>query len=242
MSQKEFLMRSLMFVPGHNEKLIQSASKSDADILLLDVEDSVYPLSNKQIARDIIVKTISSGQLQGFDVFVRVNEIESGLLLQDVFQLTIEGIDGFLLSKTNTSEDIVFFNTLLEVIEREKGFPVGTFKIIPILETAASIVNAKEIARASQRIIAIGFGSEDFVSDLQGIRDFGTDVSIFTPRACVAMIARANKLIAIDAAYIHVHDLEGLENHLKKGKVFGYDGMWILHPKQISLVNSNYTP
>jgi len=241
MENVKYLMRSLMFVPGHNEKLILSAAKSSADVILLDVEDSV-PYSIKQTARDSIKKFVSEGTFRDFEVFVRINELESGFLLQDIVQLTIEGVTGFLFSKTNTGTDIIFLDKLLESIERERNFPVGKFKIIPILETAASIVNANEIATASKRIVAIGFGSEDFVSDLEGIRDFDTNTSIFTPRALVAMIARTHNLIPIDAAYIKVHDLVGLEEHLKVSKTLGYAGMWILHPKQNELANKYYSP
>lgn len=242
MEKKEFLMRSLMFVPGHNEKLLVSASKSNADILLFDVEDSVLPDSNKEIARKKIKEYVTSGIYKNFDLFVRINERISGHLLNDVYQLTLEEITGFLYSKTYTKEDIIFFDKLLETIEYEKGFPIGKFKIIPILETAASIINADEIAKASSRVVAIGFGSEDFISDLEGIRDFDESVSIFSARAWVAMVARANKVIPIDAAYIHVHDIEGLEKHLQKGRLLGYAGMWVLHPKQNELANKYYSP
>lgn len=242
MENEKYLMRSLMFVPGHNEKLLLSAAKSHADVILMDVEDSVMPATNKQLARETIKRTIESGSFSNFDVFVRINEIGSGFLLQDILQLTIEGITGFLFSKSNTAEDIVFLDKLLEVVERERGFEVGKFKIIPILETAASVINANEIAQSSRRIIAIGFGSEDFVSDIEGIRDFNTNTSIFTPRAWVAMVARTYNLIPIDAAYIKVHDLEGLEEHLKVGRTLGYAGMWVLHPKQNELANRYYAP
>jgi len=242
MKKNEYLMRSLMFVPGHNEKLQLSASNSKADIILLDVEDSVLPEKNKQAARDLIKKNIETGLFKDFEVFIRVNDIQTGLLLQDVYQLTIPGITGFLLSKTNTADDIIFFDKLLEIIEYEKGYEKGKFKIIPILETAASIVNANEIAKASERNVALGFGSEDFVSDLEGIRDFEEATSIFMPRAWVAMVARTHGLIPIDAAYIHVYDLEGLEKHLKKGRTLGYAGMWVLHPNQNELVNKCYSP
>ena len=242
MKKKNYLMRSLMFVPGHNDKLLISASKSDADVLLFDVEDSVLPDSNKAIARKKIKEHISSGIYKNFELFIRINERISGHLLKDVYDLTLNEITGFLYSKTYTKDDIIFFDKLLETIEYEKGFPIGKFKIIPILETTASVINADEIAKASERVIAVGFGSEDFISDLEGIRDFDESVSIFTPRAWVAMVARANKIIPIDAAYIHVHDLEGLEKHLQKGRLLGYAGMWVLHPKQNELTNKTYSP
>jgi citrate lyase subunit beta / citryl-CoA lyase len=241
MNEKQYLMRSLMFVPGHNEKLLNSAAKSDADVLLLDIEDSVPPL-NKPLARSIIKLYVEQKTFPNHPVFVRLNELSSGYLLQDVLELAIDAIDGFLLSKTNTTQDVEFLDRLLSEIEITSGFQLGKFKIIPILETAASIINANEIAKTSKRIIAIGFGSEDFVSDLGGIRDFDTNVSIFSPRTWVAMVARTHHIIPIDAAYIKVHDLEGLEAHLKVGKTLGYEGMWILHPKQNELSNTYYSP
>ncbi len=242
MSKKDYLMRSLMFVPGHNEKFILNAACSDADVILLDVEDSVMPATNKQLARDNIKRHIEEKTFSGSDVFVRINEFSSGHLLQDIMQLSIEGITGFLLSKANSVEDIVLLDKLLALIEIERGIPLGEFKIIPILETAESIINSNEIAQASKRIIAIGFGSEDYVSDLDGLRDFDTNTSIFAPRAWVAMVARANNLIPIDAAYIKVHDLEGLQKHINVGRTLGYAGMWVLNPKQNKFVNESYAP
>ena len=231
-----------MFVPGHNLKLLDSASRSNADALLFDVEDSVQPPENKILARKVIVERTQDKVFDNFYKFARINEIGTEFFLQDVIQLTEANLDGFLLSKTESYEDVKFLDNLLTSIEIERGYESGKFKIVPILETTKSFVNTKEIATASDRIIAIGFGSEDFVSDLQGVRDNGTDISIFNPRAYVAIVARAYNLEAIDAAYINVHDLEGLEKHLEVGKTLGYGGMWVLHPKQNSRVNRIYSP
>lgn len=242
MKGKLQLLRSMMFVPGHNEKLIESASKSTADVLIFDLEDSVQPETNKIIARQVIVKNSKLEKFNHFQKFVRLNEIESNFFLQDVLQVTEGNISGFLLSKTNSKEDILYLDNLLTSIERDRGLVNGTFSIIPILESAKSIVNINEIALSSKRIIALGFGSEDYVSDIQGVRDFETNVSIHFPRSLVPIVARANGLEAIDAAYIKVHDLEGLEKHLNTGKILGYGGMWILHPKQNDLANKYFAP
>lgn len=114
-------MRSLMFVPAHNPRLLDSASRSNADILLLDIEDSVQPASNKQIARDNIYKWVSEGKFKKQMVFPRINDRESGQLLKDVYQLTLEGVDGFMYPKAKKGEDIYFIDKLLETIEYEKG-------------------------------------------------------------------------------------------------------------------------
>lgn len=242
MKNNLLLLRSMMFVPGHNEKLIESAAKCTADALIFDLEDSVQPSSNKALARTLIVKSLSDPKFNRFQKFVRLNEIETDFFLQDVLQVTEANIDGFLLSKTNTKENIQYLDNLLTSIERERNLEIGKFSIIPILESALSIVNINEIATCSSRIIALGFGSEDYVSDIQGVRDFDTNISISYPRSLVPIVARANKMEAIDAAYIKVHDLEGLEKHLETGKILGYSGMWVLHPKQNDMVNEVFSP
>jgi len=236
-----FLMRSLMFVPGHNEKLLASAAKSDADVLLLDIEDSVQSVANKQIARDMIKEWVLRGAFKKHFVFPRVNDRESGQLLKDVQQLTIEGVHGFMYPKSRKGEDVYFFAKLLDTIEYEKGIPIGTYKVIPIIETAAAVLNAQEICQASDRVIAIAYGCEDFITDLGGIHDVNGQ-SIFTPRALIAMAAKANKVVPIDTVHIQVHDLEDLEKNLIIAKNLGFEGMLVLHPKELPLVHKYFTP
>lgn len=235
------LMRSLHFVPGNNERLINSAANSNADILIFDLEDSVQPAKNKILARQIIADNLKRKEFNKFIIYVRLNEIDTEFFLQDVIELTKAPIDGFLLSKTNSADDVKYLDNLLSSIELERKLE-RKIKIIPILESALSIVNINEISTSSSRISALGYGSEDFVSDIQGVRDFGTNVSIDYSRKLVPIVARARELEAIDAAYIHVHDLEALEIHANEGKVLGYSGMWVLHPKQNEIVNKVYSP
>jgi len=237
----EMIMRSLMFVPGHNEKLLNSASRSVADVLLLDLEDSVKPESNKAIARQKIAEWVSSGKLANYYIFPRVNDRESGHLLKDVHELAIDGITGFMYPKAKKGKDIYFFDKLLETIEYEKKIPAGTFKIIPLIETAAAVLNAQEIIQASKRVVAIAFGCEDFVSDLEGVHD-PDEQSIFVPRAMIALAARANGVIPIDTVHINVHDLEDLEKNLILAKNLGFEGMLVLHPKELELVHRYFSP
>jgi len=230
-----------MFVPGHNDKLLISASKSNADVLLLDLEDSVLPVKNKQIARDKIKKWVKEGVFNNHLIFPRVNDRESGHLLKDLHQLTIEGVHGFMYPKSQKGEDIYFCDKLLETIEYEKGIEIGTFKIIPLIETVAAVLNAQEICQASKRVIAIAFGCEDFISDLGGIHDHEGQ-SLFTPRAMIAMAAKANGVIPIDTVHIKVHDLEDLETTLILARKLGFEGMLVLHPKELPLVHQYYFP
>ena len=237
----KYLMRSLMFVPGHNEKLLNSASKSNADVLLLDLEDSVLPVKNKQIARDKIEQWVKNGAFDKHLVFPRVNDRESGNLLKDIHQLTIEGVHGFMYPKSQKGEDVYFFDKFLETIEYEKGFTIGTFKIIPLIETSAAVLNAQEICQASSRVIAIAYGCEDFIADLEGIHDHEGQ-SLFIPRAMIAMAARANNVVPIDTVHINVHDLEDLKKNIIIAKKLGFEGMLVLHPKELPLVHKYFSP
>ena len=237
-----YLTRSMMFVPGHNNRLMDSAARLDADVLLLDIEDSVQPQENKEIARKNILKYINEGKFKNRPVFPRVNDRESGELLKDIYSLTIEGITGFMYPKAKRGEDIYFFDKLLETIEYEKGFPIGTFKIIALIETSSAVINIQEICSASpKRLIAVAFGCEDFVTDLHGKHD-DAGQSIFTARAMIAMGARANGIIPIDTVHIKVHDLDDLERNLIIGKNLGYEGMLVLNPKELPLVHKFFSP
>lgn len=234
-------MRSLMFVPGHNLKLIKNAINTDADVLLLDLEDSVQPNKNKQTARDNIFQLIKENKFSNHLIFPRVNDRESGELLKDVSQLTIKGISGFVYPKSKTGQDIYFFDKLLETIEYEKGFPIGTFKIIALIETASAVLRAEEICSASNRVIAIAFGNEDYLTDIQGTNDESAS-TIFTARSMIAMAARAHGVVPIDTVHIKVHDLEDLERNIQIAKRLGFEGMLVLHPKELELVHKYYSP
>jgi len=238
----DYLMRSLMFVPGHNERLLESASRSNADVLLLDIEDSVQPDKNKQLARDTILKYLKSGKLKNRKIFPRVNDRESGHLLQDVYQLTVEGIEGFTYPKARKGEDVYFFGKLLETIEAEKGLPIGTFKIIVLIETASAIINIKEICEACpNRTVAVAFGCEDYMTDLKGKHD-SAGQSIFTARSIIAMGARAANIIPIDTVHIKVHDLVDLEKNLVVASNLGFEGMLSLNPKELPLIHEFFSP
>ncbi len=239
--KSDHLMRSLMFVPAHNKRLMESASNSTADVLLLDLEDSVQPTLNKQVARQQILEFIKNDKFTNKALYPRVNDRESGELLKDVYQLTVDSIAGFTYPKATQGEDIYFFGKLLETIEYEKGFPVGTFKIIPLIETAGAVLNIQDICKACDRVVAVAFGCEDFVTDLQGQHDEAGN-SIFSARSMIAMGARASGVVPIDTVHIKVHDLEDLEKNLKLGKQLGYEGMLVLNPKEIPLVHQYFSP
>ena len=240
MENNQYLMRSLMFVPAHNKKLMDSASRRDADVLLLDLEDSV-PSNSKQDARNNVISYINNNAFPGKLIFPRINDRESGELLKDLLQLTIQGVDGFLYPKATKPEDIYFIGKLLETIETEKKIPVGTFKIIPLIETTGAVINISKICEACTRVVAVAFGCEDYVTDLQGKHD-QDGISILNVRANIAIAARAAGIFPIDTVHIKVHDLEDLEMNLQLSRNLGFEGMLVLNPIELPLVNRYYSP
>jgi citrate lyase subunit beta/citryl-CoA lyase len=130
----------------------------------------------------------------------------------------------------------------LETIEFEKGIPIGTFKIIALIETAGAVMNIQDICTACpNRLVAVAFGCEDYVTDLGGKHD-AEGQSIFTARSMIAMGAKANNIIPIDTVHIKVHDLEDLEKNLILAKKLGFEGMLVLNPKELPLAHQYFSP
>lgn len=237
-----FLMRSLMFVPAHNQHLLDSSLQRDADVLLLDIEDSV-PQCDKQTARDNIKEFAKHiAETKEKVVFARVNDRESGELLRDLYQLTIPGITGFVYPKSTKGEDVYFVGKLLETIEYEKGLPIGTFKVIPLIETTGAVMHIMDICNACpNRVVAVAFGCEDYVSDMHGQHD-PEGQSIYWARNMIVNGARACGVAPIDTVHIDVHNLEDLERNLILSKKLGFEGMLVLNPKELPLVHQYLSP
>lgn len=232
-----------MFVPAHKEHLLDKAIGTDADVLLLDLEDSCQPSANKVIARDNIIRYVQEGRFNNRILFPRVNERTSGEMLKDILALTVDGVSGFMYPKATCGEDIYFFGKLLETIEYEKGFPIGTFKIIPLIETPGAVLKITDICTACRnRVVAIAFGHLDYVTELRGRHD-PDGRSISTVRSIIAAGARACGVVPIDTIHpFDVHDLVDLEKQLNIGKDLGYEGMLVLNPIELPLVHKYYSP
>lgn len=238
----DFLTRSLLYLPAHKEHLVENALQSGADMLALDLEDSCQPVENKQLARDTILKFLKAGKLEGHKIFPRVNDRESGELLKDVYQLAQLGITGFIYPKCTNGQDIYFIGKLLETIEYEKHIPIGYFKLIPLIETTGAVANINDVCEACpERIIAVGFGAEDYMSDLGGRHNEGGN-SIFSARAIIANAARAHDIVALDIVHMKVHDLEDLEREMNVARDLGYEGKMLVHPKEIPVCHKVFSP
>ncbi|MDK9700960.1 MAG: CoA ester lyase [bacterium] len=236
----DWVLRTLLFVPGHNEKLSRKAAETDADCVVLDIEDSVPPES-KDDARVTIRRLLEEGCFRKKPVFVRVNSLETGRTLRDVDSVACEELQGFVYPMTMSPEDILIFSAQLEMIESERNLPSGFFSIIPVLETPLGVINAYPIAKASSRTMALIFGCEDYLADVKGTH-YAEDVSLLHARMQLILAARAVGAIPLDAAFVHVHDIDGFVQFASRARALGMGGTAVLSPKQIPTAHAVYSP
>ena len=235
-----YLLRSMLYVPAYNEKFINKALESDADALIIDLEDSVPEIYRPE-ARNILERYIQDGAFKNKFTIVRLNSIDSNMVSEDVKHALHEDIDGFMLSKIFTYEDLVYYDRLIDQLERERGIAEGHFKFVPLIETASAVMDIYRICSASGRNIAVCFGSNDYLNDIHGMIE-KSDTSLDYPRALIAIAARAARILPIDAPYFKVKDEVGFRKLERNSFEMGYAGVQLMSPRQISWANECYTP
>jgi len=234
------LLRSMLFVPGNNMRMLHKAGTLDADAIIIDLEDAV-PMEDKETARVFVrdgIETVRKGESM---VFVRVNGLTTGLTGQDLEESVCEGLDGIVLPKAESKKDILDVETILERVEKQKGLKAGSIIILPILETAKGVLKAAEVAFASKCVAGLSFGAVDFTRDL-GVSLSKEGVELSFPRAYVALAARAAGIPAVDTVFIDIMDREGLIRDSKAAKQLGFRGKLLVHPNQIQTVNEVFSP
>jgi citrate lyase subunit beta/citryl-CoA lyase len=242
------IMRSLLYVPANSWRMINTATTEGADAVILDLEDGC-PMAEKEMARIFARDSIPMLKEHCGDVFVRVNSLETGLTATDISYVSVEGLDGIMLAKTESSEDIAAVDELLQEEEREKGLEPKGITLIALLETPKGILNLREIIGASQRVIALGFGAGDFSREMgagMGVTKLSPEEyfpMVLHARSSIAMAARAAGIQAIDTPFFGLLiDLEGLATESGKVKLLGFSGKQLTHPRHVPVVNAVFSP
>ena len=236
----KYLMRSMLFIPAHNEKFLSKAESSEADALIFDLEDSVPELL-KDTARENLVRLLEDEKWKEKQIYVRVNSLSSGHNMKDLEIFRNKYIDGVVVSKINTVKDILVYDERLSCIEEQIGDQDGRIKLLPLIETAEGVINVADIARSSKRIIALIFGGEDYLDSIWGEHMYPPK-AFDVPRAMIAMAARMNHLLPIDTPYLDFSDYEGFMQEEKQAYSMGYAGMLLVNPKQIPWAHECFTP
>lgn len=237
------VMRSIFYVPGNNQKFLDKAPTIPADILTLDLEDSVPP-SEKETARKMIVENmnrIKDQSVSNAQIFVRINNWETLLTDDDLEAIVHPGLDGVTLAKTGEAADVQRLAWKLEELERRRGMEVGTVKISMLLETAKGIMNAYACCLANPRNVNAIFGAVDYCRDMH-VKLTNEGQEQYWGRAEVGIACRASGLVAIDAPFVSYQDTEAFEKNVRDGLQMGYGGRMIIHPSQVEPSNRLYSP
>jgi citrate lyase subunit beta / citryl-CoA lyase len=235
-----WVIRTMLFTPGHVEKLIPKSANSKADVVVLDLEDAVPPKSKIE-ARQTIRRVLEEGVFADKTVMVRINPMDTGLTLLDLDAVACKQLNGFIFPKPYTSDDIKAFDAQLSLKEKTLGLKSGHFEIVVLIETALGVLNAYEIATATPRIIGLLFGSEDYLAEIQGLHSENA-TSLLTARSIVAIASRAAGIVPIDTPFVDVHNEDGFAKHLQQGRELGFDGLLVMTPSQIDSARDVYTP
>jgi len=235
-------IRSFLYAPGNRERLIAKAPEAGADAVMFDLADSV-PVAEKDTARRLVAAALTA--LAGRNLFVKLNDAASGYMAADVDAVATAGLSGVLLPEVDTRETILVLDRLLAKHEAARGLAVGGIEIILLLETAAAILRAYQLAAASPRVVSLCCGTAEG-GDL--IRNLGCAWSLTGPertylRGGVLLAGRAAGLPwPIDGVYANLGDPEGLEVEAGLARRLGFRGKLAIHPKQVPTINQVFTP
>ncbi|MBA3449266.1 MAG: CoA ester lyase [Pseudaminobacter sp.] len=241
-------MRSLLFVPGDSERKLEKGFSAGADVVIVDLEDSVAA-ENKVEARRIAADFIRGRQRapDAGAIYVRINDLSTGLADDDLSALVGAKPDGIMLPKSNGGADVQQLSVKLRVHEAENGLPDGGIAIIPIItETANGLLSAASYVDASSRLAGMTWGAEDLSAAIgaRSARDDGgryTDVFRLA-RAMTILGASAANVAAIDTVFVDFRDMDGLRAECLDAERDGFTGKMAIHPAQVPFINEAFTP
>ena len=234
------ILRSILFVPSIVERFVARAPDAGADVVCLDLEDSVPP-AEKHKARAMAAEAIDGMPRAGHATFVRVNGLHTGLLEDDLLAVVRAGLDGIVLSKAHSAEIVKRVDSYLTLLERQQGMETGTVRIIPLIESAEGILSSRDICAASPRLVGASLGAEDLAADM-GLQRSQSAKEIEWPRAQLATAAAAAGLAAVDTPEPDYTNLDHLERDSRLARSLGFRGKYCIHPGQVEVVNRVFSP
>ncbi len=228
-----------MFIPGNNPSMMQDAYIYQPDSVMLDLEDSVT-MAEKDAARMLVhnaLKTIDYGNIERV---VRINPLNTPYGKKDIEAVVKGGADVIRMPKTETADEVREVEAEIERVEKEIGCE-GRTLIMAAIESALGIVNAYDIATASNRMMGIALGAEDYSANLKTQRTKeGTELQL--ARETIVVAARAAGIDALDTVFSNLNDMEAFRNEVELIKRMGFDGKSIINPRQIEIVNEVFAP
>lgn len=229
--------RSLMFVPAAREKFIAKAHERGADAIILDLEDSIAP-PEKPAARAALEAAIPRVSQNGADVVVRTNR-ELDWTVLDIAAAVRPGVRALMCTKIMGPEHVRLLAELIDAAEARQGMAPGSTGMIVLVEDAAAVMRAQEIASAHPRVIGLGVGAEDLATDM-GIEP-SPDALEF-PKRLGMLGAKAAGVLAMGfiGTVAGMTDLEGYRANLRRSRALGFDCTTCIHPMHVPVINEEY--
>jgi len=234
------LRRTMLYVPGNNPSMIRDAGIYKNDCIMFDLEDSVS-LNEKDSARFLVFQALTTLHYPGKELVVRINDPRTQLGKDDLEAIVSTRKAVIRLPKTESADDVRYCEAIIEAIEKKTGAEPGSTGMMAAVESAAGVLNAKEIAFASKRLTGIALGAEDYVTDLRTSRS-PDGVELYFGRSMVLLAARAAGIDALDTVFSNVNDEEGFRRETQLIKQMGFDGKSIINPRQINIVHEIFSP
>lgn len=227
--------RSVLYMPGANERALEKAKSIPADALILDLEDAVAP-DAKEEARDRVCAAATSGEYGSKEVTIRVNGLDTQWHSADIAAAAAAGPAGVVVPKVNSVEDVRAIEAGLEA----GGAPDHT-KIWAMVETPIAMLNAAQIAGASERLTVLVMGTNDLAKELHAEHVAGRQ-PLLTGLGLCLLAARATGKVILDGVYNNVKDPEGFAAEALAGFQMGFDGKTLIHPSQVEPTNEIWAP
>ena len=220
--------------------MLARALAFNADIIMVDLEDSVPP-AEKSAARNLAAQWVPQLSRAGRRVMVRVNSLDTGLTRDELAAILSPQLYGVSVGKTDSAADLRQIESILSPLEKAADLTPGQVKLIPWIESAKAVVNVHQIAAALPRTVALAFGAEDYTNDM-GIHRTDAGAEVHYPRAAIAIAARAAGLAALDGPYVAFRNPQGLQQDAAVARQLGYTGKFAIHPNQIDPINAAFSP
>jgi citrate lyase subunit beta/citryl-CoA lyase len=234
------IARSLLFVPANRPRMLDHAVEAAADVIVLDLEDSV-PVAEKPAARATLRAAIERLKGAGKTVQVRVNHLDTGFTRDDLQAAIGPGLDSIAFPKAESAAQIRELDVIIRELELKGGVRPGTALLFPQIETARGVLRCEEIAMASTRIAGLACGGEDYTRDL-GVARTRDGHELDYIRRVIVHVCIANGLLPLDTVFADFRDETGLTAETEFVQSIGFKGKYLIHPSQIELVNRAFTP
>ena len=236
-SAKDRLRRSRLYLPGTEPKYSINAALHGPDAIILDLEDSVHH-AEKDAARTLVRNTLRAVNFGACERMVRINQLPLGL--EDLAEIIPESPDVILIPKVEHPGQVTQVDHMISELKvrHQINRPIW---LMPILESAEGIENAAAIAAATEDVVALTIGLEDYTADLGVARTAEGSESLYA-RTRLVNAAKAAGVQAIDSVFSDVGDMEGLKRWGVNSRALGFEGMGCIHPAQIPAIHAAFAP